>query len=65
MNKVLVILDGESQLRKVKRQTSLSLSLSGHRSESRTQKTAKRINFLKKIQSFIQKMITIPSKNDN
>jgi hypothetical protein len=58
MNTVLIISDGESQLRKVKRKTSLSLSLYGHRGESRTQKTTK------KYKTFSKNTIFHP-KNDN
>jgi hypothetical protein len=64
MKNVLLISEGESQLLKVKRKTSLSSSLHGSWGESRTQKTAKKNKLFQKIQSFIQKKIVIPSKND-
>jgi len=48
MKNVLAISEGESQLLKVKRKTSLSPSLHGSRGESRTQKTAKEYKLFKK-----------------
>jgi hypothetical protein len=62
MKNVLTISEGEFELLKVKRKTSLSSSLHGSRGESRTQKTAKKYKLFQKIQSFIQNMIAIPSK---